>query len=60
MINELPVSDDGMPLERIARLVGYTSTAGTGTVYRQQIWPVIVQGAEAMDQIFGSAGQSGP
>jgi len=47
------LSDDGMPIEHIARLVGHTSTAVTETVYRQQIRPVIVQGAEAMDRIFG-------
>jgi len=47
------LSDDGMSIEHIARLVGHTSTAVTETVYRQQIRPVIVQGAEAMDRIFG-------
>jgi site-specific recombinase XerD len=46
------LSDDGMPIEQIARLVGHTSTAVTETVYRQQIRPVIVEGAEAMDRIF--------
>jgi integrase len=46
------LSDDGMPIEHIARLVGHTSTAVTETVYRQQIRPVIIEGAEAMDQIF--------
>jgi integrase len=46
------LSDDGMPIEQIARLVGHTSTAVTETVYRQQIRPVILEGAEAMDRIF--------
>lgn len=46
------LSDDGMPIEHIARLVGHTSTAVTETVYRQQIRPVIVEGAEVMDRIF--------
>ena len=32
--------------------VGHTSTAVTETVYRQQIRPVIVEGAEAMDRIL--------
>jgi hypothetical protein len=41
-----------MPIEHIARLVGHTSTAVTETVYRHQIRPVIVLGAEAMDRIF--------
>ena len=45
-------SDDGMPIEHIARRVGHTRTAITVTVYRQQIRPVIVGGAEAMDRIF--------
>jgi integrase len=47
------LSDDGMPIEHIARLVGHSSTAVTETVYRQQIRPVMVQGAEVMDRIFG-------
>lgn len=46
------LSDDGMPIEQIARLVGHTSTAVTETVYRQQIRPVMIEGAEAMDRIF--------
>ena len=50
------LSDDGIPIEQIARLVGHTSTSVTETVYRQQIRPVIVEGAEAMDRIF----QAGP
>jgi integrase len=48
------LSDDGMPIEQIARLVGHTSTAVTETVYRQQIRPVIIEGAEAMDRIFNA------
>jgi hypothetical protein len=43
-----------MPIEHIARLVGHTSTAVTETVYRQQIRPVIIEGAEAMDRIFAT------
>jgi integrase len=49
------LSADGMPIEHIARLVGHTSTSVTETVYRQQIRPVIIEGAEAMDHIFGRA-----
>jgi integrase len=48
------LSDDGMPLEQIARLVGHTNTAVTETVYRLQIRPVMVEGAEVMDRIFRS------
>ena len=64
------LSDDGMPIEQIARLMGHTSTAVTETVYRQQIRPVMVEGAEVMDRIFAAqlvplasdtaAGQDGP
>jgi integrase len=50
------LSDDGMPIEQIARLVGHTSTAVTETVYRQQIRPVMIEGAEAMDRIFPTLG----
>jgi integrase len=46
------LSDNGMPIEQIARLVGHTSTAVTETVYRQKIRPVMLEGAEAMDVIF--------
>jgi integrase len=48
------LSDDGMPVEQIARLVGHTSTTFTERVYRHQIRPVIIEGAEAMDRIFRS------
>jgi integrase-like protein len=35
------LSDAGMPIEQIARLVGHTSTADTGTVYRMQQRPAL-------------------
>ncbi|MFI9254128.1 helix-turn-helix domain-containing protein [Streptomyces sp. NPDC053069] len=38
-----------IPLERIAQLVGHTSQATTEAVYRKQLRPVIIEGAEAMD-----------
>lgn len=48
------LSDDGMPIEHIAVLVGHRGgSAVTEKVYRQQIRPVITTGAEAMDVIFG-------
>jgi hypothetical protein len=34
------------------RLVGHSSTATTETIYRKQIRPVIIQGADVMDRIF--------
>ena len=46
------LSDHGVPIEEIARLVGHSSTSVTETVYRHQIRPVIQTGASAMDEIF--------
>ena len=48
------LSDNGLPLEEISRLVGHSSTAVTELVYRMQIRPVVQGGAVAMDRIFGS------
>jgi integrase len=47
------LSDDGMAIEKISRLVGHTSSHVTETVYRQQLRPVLQDGAEVMDRIFG-------
>ena len=49
------MSDAGVPVEHIARLVGHSGTATTETVYRKQIRPVLVEGADAMDRIFPAA-----
>jgi integrase len=46
------LSDAGVPVEKIARLVGHTGTTTTETVYRHQIRPVVTGGAEVMDQLF--------
>ncbi len=46
------LSDDGVSLEEISRLVGHKNTAVTELVYRKQIRPVIEGGAVAMDRIF--------
>ena len=46
------LSDAGVSIEQISRLVGHSGTTTTETVYRKQIRPVIVQGADAMDRIF--------
>lgn len=46
------LSDSGIPLEEISRLVGHSSTAVTEAVYRKQIRPVLQEGARAMDRIF--------
>jgi integrase len=46
------LSDSGIPIEEISRLVGH-STAVTEQVYRHQIRPVVQDGAIAMDRLFG-------
>jgi len=46
------LSDADVPIERISRLVGHSSTVTTETIYRKQIWPVMVHGADVMDRIF--------
>lgn len=51
------LSDNGLPLEEISRLVGHSSTATTEAVYRKQIRPVVQSGAVAMDRIFGASGK---
>ncbi len=48
------LSDSGVPLEHISRLVGHSGTAVTETVYRQQLRPVLDEGAVVMDAIFPS------
>lgn len=53
------LSDDGMPIEEISRLVGHSSTATTELVYRKQIRPVVESGAKAMDQVFPLTGELG-
>lgn len=50
------LSDHGIPLEVIARVVGHSSTATTEAVYRKQLRPVITEGAGAMDVIFTEGG----
>jgi site-specific recombinase XerD len=50
------LSDDGVPLEQISRLVGHSGTSVTELVYRKQIRPVLDDGATAMDRIFGHTG----
>lgn len=48
------LSDPGIPLEEISRLVGHSSTAVPEEVYRKQIRPVIQSGSVAMDGILGA------
>jgi integrase len=46
------MSDAGVPIEQISRLVGHSGTTVTEAVYRKQIRPVITEGAEVMDRLF--------
>lgn len=39
-------------MEHIARLVGHSGTVTTETVYRKQIRPMLLDGADVMDRIF--------
>jgi integrase len=46
------LSDGGLSIEQISRLVGHSSTLVTEEVYRHQIRPVIEEGATEMDRLF--------
>jgi delta 1-pyrroline-5-carboxylate dehydrogenase len=46
------LSDGGMPIEQISRLVGHSGTTVAELVHRKQIRPVVEDGATAMDRIF--------
>lgn len=48
------MSELGVPVEEIARLVGHSTTATTEAIYRRELRPVIGTGAEVMDTIFKS------
>jgi integrase len=50
------LSDNGVPIENISRLVGHSGTAVTEMVYRFQIRPVLEDGATAMNEIFPGGG----
>ena len=52
------MSDNGVPIENIADLVGHASTAVTEEVYRHQLKPVITKGAETMNTIFSQHNQA--
>lgn len=51
------MSDNGVPIETIADLVGHASTAVTEEVYRHQLNRVITKGAETMNTIFNQQKQ---
>ena len=46
------LSDAGVPIEQNSHLVGHSGTTTAETIYRKQIRPVLVGGADAMDLIF--------
>lgn len=53
------LSDEGVPIEQIARLVGHAGGSKvTETVYRKQLRPVIEEGATAMGRVFPVRGRS--
>ncbi|MEU7863898.1 site-specific integrase [Nonomuraea sp. NPDC049141] len=49
------MSDQGVPIETIADLVGHAGTSVTEAVYRHQLRPVITKGAHTMNTIFGDS-----
>lgn len=53
------LSDHGVPIEEISRLVGHSGTTVTELVYRHQIRPVLQAGAQVMDELF-AAGRADP
>jgi integrase len=46
------LSQSGVRIEDIARLVGHSSTAVTERVYRHELRPVLQEGAATMDNLF--------
>lgn len=48
------MSNRGVSIAEIARVVGHASTRTTEVVYRRELRPVITTGAEIMDEVFGS------
>jgi integrase len=46
------MSESGVAVEEIARLAGHSSSRTTKTIYRHELRPVIITGADVMDKIF--------
>jgi len=46
------MSEQGVPVYEIARLVGHSNTSTSETAYRKELRPVIGTGAEIMDSVF--------
>jgi len=49
------MSSTGVPVEKIARIAGHSSTRTTEVVYRRELRPILATGAEAMDRLFNPA-----
>jgi integrase len=49
------ISNRGVSIEEITRLVGHASTPTTEVVYRRELRSVITTGAEIMDVVFREA-----
>ena len=54
------MSDNDVPIEKIADLVGHRTTTVTQTVYRHQLRPVIETGATAMNTILNRQDKAEP
>jgi integrase len=52
------LSDSGVPIEDIARLVGHRGTVVSEAVYRKQLRPLLTSGAEAWDRLLESRQES--
>ena len=46
------MSEAGVPLEAIARVVGHSSTKVTELVYRKQLRPMLTEGTAVMETLF--------
>lgn len=46
------LSQNGMPVEEISRLMGHLGTTVTELVYRHELRPVLQSGAAIMDTVF--------
>ena len=46
------MSESGIAVAEITRLTGHSSARTTQTIYRHELRPVIITGADAMNKIF--------
>jgi hypothetical protein len=50
----------GLSVEEIARLVGHETTSVTQKVYRFELRPMLIEGADAMDRLLAGSGDECP